>query len=298
MSKRSISIFLTFGLVGGLCFCPTLAEAKDDNVAYVDEFVRVPFAPKQVLLLQETKLGKLQRYEGTAALADPDANDTDSRVLAGAKIWWDSRVWGGTSKPMAFFFIDRVGRFAATAVQQWNTARVMENSKSIDELQKDIVRLKIEIENRQRQIESTGKKLTTLRETAASIADVDKIIDLKIELAQLTGLGDKAESEMQRLRSLVDGGYAKKEAPGLVALSKDLSLLLREGAKATAMVDRLNRRKQQSGLRRLKRKLSMIESTRSIDTEKLAKEVLRARRKRTEYERRMGLKTRDYDQDF
>ena len=276
------------------------AFSKDGAFAVVDSVVTLDIVPVRALLLQTPQIGVVQQYDGEFSyFSNPEAKETaQHQILTSARVLWNFGVDYKTSQRVVFLFYDSKGHFAATPVRNWSYEDAKQHTLTNREIESKIVNLHKDIEIAKSELASLETKLAELREQAATIAGVDKIVDLRVELAKLTAPEEEKEAEFDRLSSLVDAGYALKDPANTDELRAELNSQLVDMAKATVSADRLSRSKGQSAVERVRQKLRLIRDTKDIDADELARQVLDMRNRRREYESRMGLNRGKSELDY
>lgn len=274
--------------------------SSDGAYSLVDNVVTIDITPAKVIVLQEPQLGLVQQYDGEFSyFSQSESKEMSShQLLASARVLWNFGHDYKAPQKFVFLFYDSKGHFAATPVASWSYEQAKEHALTEKGVKEEISILQQDIELAQNEVASLDVQLEELRERAASIAEVDKIVDLKVELAQLTSPEEEEEMEFDRLSSLVERGYQFKCSNDVDVLRAELNNHLVEMSKATALADRLSHRKGQSAVERVKQKLRLIRDTKDIDANELARQVLDMRTKRREYEQRMGIRSGDNEADY
>ncbi len=271
------------------------------SIGILDQSVVVPFDPVSIYALQELSVGAVQQFRAIAlqAFESNSKPQGESRTLiAGAAVPLSPDISPSTIFHYAFFLTDLSGQFAATEVKSTAWKNIIEGQKTVSQLEQEAAGLKDQLMIEELKNSSIEKQLAELREQASKIADVDEIIDLKSELANLQGSDEQKAAETERLRELVKVGRALPEPAGIDSIRANLSLHLEAAARVGASVDRAAATKREDIIAGYKRKLALIRTTDNENPEALAQELLTLRKHRKELESSSGLSSAEKNSEF
>lgn len=263
-----------------------------DKVGFVDQLVSVPFTPTKVFVIEEVGPGEVQRFPGYVVQAQGGAAQSagNQEVLVGARVPLSNL---GSDKQVfhfTFFLLDNVASFAATPVKRWSRKMLVDNSRPIDDLRVEVESVERKVQVQKMEHQAIDERLKALRDRASLIADIDKIVDLKVELGRLKSYVEDKSIEQQRLKKLIDDSRKNSEmGSDIDVLRRDLSSDLQEAAQVTAMADRLNSRRRDAAVASMQKKIALIKEMKAVDPEALAKEALKLRARRKELETRLNV---------
>lgn len=298
--RRSLLLALLLGL--------TVSDSRAQENAYldpvgtqlgiIDQVVTLAFEPYSMLVLQETAPGVVEQYRAAAVQLDRSRDDDSSgrRFIIGAPVPL-SAASRAARRNFTFFLAGRDSSFAATEVKTWDAPTLRENSPTAAEMQQQIQDLHAELKVYRVKALSLEERLNQLRSEASAIANINAIIELKSRIAALQASESEKEEQSRRLQVLIERGRALLDLEEVDALRHELSLHLKEAAKVTAAADRLNRRKNEAAMQSFMQKLNIVKEMERTDAKELAQEVLELRRKRREYENRLGITSSDAGSD-
>ena len=261
------------------------------NVGILEQTIAVPFEPVSLYALQEISLGQIRQYRAVAAqISSPEEAEQSKSVqlIVGAPIAKDAEADDAGVFHFTFFLTDLNGQFAATEVKGWSWKRLAENTLPGALLERNGAAYAQEISMQQTKNVEMEKQLSTMREQASKIAEVDEIIDLKSELSNVRGFDEQKSSEVERLKTLVAEGRDLADPPDLVRIKATLAENLAGVAKVTALADRLSGRRKDAAAASYRRKINLVRESEGIDPELLAQEALDLRRRRKELEARLS----------
>ena len=284
----------------GSAAAQTAEEQSGPRIHLIDQIVRAPFTPRSTFALVEEEPGKLHQYPAEVVdLRETMTGAVLSReLLAGVALVLPQIRPREHKLSATFFLAGDKSEFAATSVKRWSQEALSENSIDIEELQDGLGRIKEQIEKKRAELASLQESLRPLREKASRIASVDEIIDLKMELESLKGFSQEKMDEVERLNRLVENARRLPDPERIDERRHELSLHLREAARATSMADRLNDRRKRASVVAFHDKLRKVKETANVDAEVLAREVLRLRAQRKELEERLNLAKTNAGEDF
>ncbi len=303
MGQRAMRTARAITLLFSPFFISALAHAQSEagetglppefppNVGILEQTIAVPFEPVSLYALQEVGLGEIRQYRAVAAqLSTPaEAEQTKSfQLIVGAPVARAKDQDEDGIFHFTFFLTDLNGQFAATEVKGWSWKRLVENTLPGSLLERNGAAYAQEIEMQQTKNVEMEKQLTSMREQASKIAEVDEIIDLKSELTNVRGFDEQKSAEIARLKALVAAGRDEPDPPNLVSIRATLAENLAGIAKVTALADRLSGRRRDAAAASYRRKINMVRETEGIDAELLAQEALDLRRRRKELESRLS----------
>lgn len=256
------------------------------GIGILQQAIVVPFEPVSIYALQEVGPGTVKQYRAVSytpgdAKAPPGSNvalTVGAPVRRGADAN-DSGVFHFT-----FFVTGLEGQFAATEMKAWTWKKLVENTLPFSVMEREIEIDQRSVAALEQSSNDVEAKLAQLREQASKIAEVDELIDLKMELSNTKGFDEKKLDEITRLRRLAELGRTIGDVSAVDEMRVQLSTQLAEAAKTTALSDRLNRSKRDAAAASYRRKLEIIRRNEGIDQQELAQEILQLRRRRKELE--------------
>lgn len=270
----------------------TLALAEEKFPALIiSQTIGVPFKPVSAFALVESRVGEIKQYKAIAIPKPLSTNlQGNQTYLAASPIPAHSlNDTANNSLRFAFFLASVNGEFAAGEVTELSYDQLKAESISIDELNQAILKYEKELPDLRTDNADLEAQLMELRDKASKIANVDDIIDLKVELENLKGFDEKKIVELDRLRALINLGRTSAEPTEADKIRTNLISQLTESAKITAFADRIANRKRDSALANYRRKVNLVKTAEGVDAETLAQEVLALRKRRRELESRLNL---------
>lgn len=296
-SMRISSPILAFLFSGILLSYPQYSSGADPSemdtsrFSIAHQFVESSFEPQKAFLLQEQSSGEVIQYPAQVSLAP---SEVGSEFIVGAQIFNEKVHSGGH---FAFFLIDQNGSFFSAPIIYWSRDALEKNYLSPLELRAEAEESKQRADKLELELEVRSRDLVALKQRVVEVAGVSGIVDLQTELEELKSRNQEMILEQQRLKELVLLGRKEPDPQDSKLWRRDLSAQLREAAQATAMADRLNRRRREAAMSSLKDKLRLIKETRQYDPKELASEVLELRKKRRNLETRLNIAA-DTQTDF
>lgn len=288
--KHFLRIIVAAGVVAAsLQLTITAAHAQGEippDIGILQQSIVVPFEPVSVYALQEVGPGSVKQFRAVSytpgdVKPPPGSNAT---LSVGAAVRQNRDLGDASTFHFTFFVTGIEGQFAATEMQGWSWKKLAENTLPFGVMERELALYEKEAAELESGNHDTEVKLAQLREQASKIAEVDELIDLKSELANTRGFDERKLDEISRLRALAEIGRTDPAQPDVDLMRIQLSTQLSEAAKATAMSDRLNRRKRDAAMASYRRKLDLIRRNEGIDPQELAREILRLRKRRKELE--------------
>jgi len=263
------------------------------DFALFDELIASEAEPEAVFLLVEGKPGEIKKYRAWfydfGALESTGLN---SQVARNGRTWLvASSVRTPEQTPsttFSFFLADEQSAYAATPMRTVRKEELLQSRISESELGGLINGLRGEMKKQTKALDELSGKLEGLKREASGIVDVEKIVDLKIELSTLQNFGTEFDAEEKRLKDLIAFGRSQPDESSLASIRKDLGSQLKETARKTVTADRLAARKKKAAFSRIKNKIATIKSTRGDSLEDLKRKIAAARKKKREFQNRLG----------
>ena len=288
--RGKASLCLAFGLVAlfpRFAAADEMAPAFAKGAGIVDQIISVSFEPQVYFILREAGPGVVKQYKA-AALELHDAEPGSRKFIVG------SYIPSGTDDfHFSFFLAAENSAFAASEIKRWNEDDLRKNTTSTTVLEQRIAELEDKIKIKRVEAADLEEQLTGVRARASELAGVDKIIKLKTKLHNLEQTAGHDKSETERLKELTDNGRELEDPEDIDQYRKELSANLEEAAKVTAVAERLNQRKKESAKSSFMKKVELVKQMDTSDPDDLAREILQLRRKRREFENRLGLTSED-----
>ncbi len=304
---REIGAGVVFFLAISLAAC-NCAQADNSssnnalvhNACMLDQPVSSSFIPKEAhILVHKGTAGDVRKYPAEVLpLEGEDAHLTVRKLLLGGLVSIEGLPASESPLRYTFFLKGDKTEFAATVVKKATRRELEDNSQNESALAGEIEKLEARLAEIYPQSSSLDAKLKDLRGRASVIAGVDEIIDLQMELEGLKGYREEKSQEIDRLRALIELGRNLPEPDDLTVRRQELSVALREAAQVTALAERLSRRQKKAAYARFQEKLRTIKQTQSEDAQLLARRVLELRKKRREFENRLGITSADREENF
>ena len=260
-------------------------ERIPEDTGIISELVEVSFLPIGVNLFVVNQNEKIEKYRAEFVTVESITNGY--RIYAGGRIGVNRK--GSTDQPVlvTFVFEGNNNEMAATPVKSWTLDSINRNTKSINQLSQGSEIIKEKIAAAQAQMTELDRRARDLRDIVSQIAGVEEIVKLKTELAAIKARITDLNADKARLHNLIDIAKTKSEVDDIDILRRELSVHLTEAAKATAMADRLTKRKQKAALQSVQEKMAVIKETAHEDPKALARLALELRSERKRLEMRL-----------
>lgn len=283
------NLLYSFLLIAFNVYAQEPADNIPDDVGIISELVEISFAPIRVNLLVVNQNEQIEKYHAEFIPIDNDG--AGHRIYAGGRISIDRK--GALTNPIlvTFIFEGNNNEMAATPVKSWNLNSINRNTKSIIELSKGKEIIKEKITAAQAQMAELERRSLELRNIVSQIAGVEEIVKLKNELAATKARITDLKADKERLAKLSEAAKEKAEIDDIDILRRELNVHLTEAAKATAMADRLSKRKQKAAMQSIQEKIAVIKETANEDPKALARLALELRAERKKLEMRLGERT-------
>lgn len=298
--KRTVSVFgVSLLFASAVHAQPAEDIPLGSDIGIIDQIVTSSFEPASLIILQEVDEGEVYQYRAIAVPLPQENEDVDTAIkkrIVGAAVPLESDSESDRFH-FTFFMASADSAFAATEVKQWSQLALGQNSPTYAQLETKMAELKHRLKIKRVTAIDLEEKLEALRTKASSIAEVDAIIKLKMELASLKGVSEEKDEEIARLKSLTEQGRDISEPENISRMRSELAENLREAAKITSMADRLNTRKREAAMQRFRAKINLVKEMQNTDPERLAQEVISLRKTRQDFERRLGVSSSDQGSD-
>jgi hypothetical protein len=257
----------------------------------VEQTISVPFRPVSVFALLSSPSTHILQYHAVAVPMTPGATEVEvgQTVTVGATVPIPKNAPADEAVYFTFFLVNLNGEFAATEVQSWTWGQLSQNNRSIDELNQDRAQIEHDIPLQREENNKLDARLTQLREQASKIAEVDGILDLKTELANLKDFDERKVGDLERLKYLYHEGVSETDPTDDGDIRMNLLAQMRKAAQVTADADRLGMSRKETATNEFHRKLNLIRGVSDIDPQQLAKQILALRKQRRELESRLNM---------
>lgn len=308
LRRSSSQLRLLSAFAAALLAASSGADAQTDqgnglppSTGILDVLLESPFAPSTAFVLLETGPGDVRQYRAAYVSPQPDeiAQTPFSHWAFGAPIRIPGNISASSELNFTFFWANEASNFKTSAVQTRRYADVKLASVSDTSLEKDLIELESEIKNKRIDLVKVRDEFDASLSGNPSAGLVEEIVRLRREQLLLErSLAEKNE-QLKRLEVLVNQGREVGEPENIDAITKELSVHLREAAQVTSMADRLNNRRKDAATAAFGRKLEAVKQMEAEDPEALAREVIALRKRRQELETRMGMTSaRDAGEQF
>lgn len=265
-----------------------IVEEKADDIGIISELVEVSFIPARATLLVVNQDEKIEKYR--AEFVSVESLAESQRIYVGGRISINRKELIDNALLVTFIFEGNNSEMAATPVKSWKIDSIKRNSKSIEQLSEGSEIIKEKIVAAQAQMAQLDRRSKDLRDIVSQIAGVEEIVKLKSELEAIEARVIDLKVDKKRLQSLTATAKRRPEVDDIDILRRELNVHLTEAAKATALADRLTKRKQKAALQDIQEKMAAIKETAHEDPKALARLALELRAERKKLEIHLGEK--------
>ncbi|MCC6931785.1 MAG: hypothetical protein IT292_00815 [Deltaproteobacteria bacterium] len=276
-------------LMFALSFLPAYAQIAVSNklpedVYLISDIEEIPFE------VQTSKMVVWQPEQGVSvypALSDPLGKGAGMQYFIGGPVNLENQAQK-SELYYSFLLSDAQGNFFATPVSIIALKDLFSQEKEFSELETQNAGLINKINDTEQKMAKLETRAIELRNMISEIVGVNRLIKLRKEAAALQARNAGLQAHQEYLQSLQERAKAVPELEDIDILRKELNANLQATAEATALADRLVKRRKHTAMLELQNKLSAVRETANDDPKALAKQALELRSERKRLEMKLG----------
>ena len=275
---------------------PQIDSSIPAGLCFVAESIELTFKPTKSRVYIETGFRDVQAYPAETFVVEERANRCD--VVSGAVVDWNRFDMNGKSFSVAFVFEDDAGNFSSFPVKSVSNDDCLKKTVGTDSSRGQGEDLRQQVQSSEQSILLLERRGKDLRDKVSLIAEVDKIIQVRSEIAAAKARVSDLSIDKQRLQRLIAQSKTMPELEDVDILRRELSMHLQEAAKATATADRLNKRKKDVAMHEIQNNVALIKETNIDNPQDLARTALELRAERKRLEMRLGARPTESQNEF
>lgn len=287
-------IILTLNL---LLFATSSALAQ--NFGIIEQTIAVGFKPTSTYALVAQKLSSnnwrlIKRIHGTII---PSPEEEETLYVA---VVVPQEVFSEEDQELyySFFLLSVDGEIAATEVKTITKEQLLNSFVPKEQLSLEIKQFEQQLPVLKTKNVISQNKLSQTKEKVSKIAEVDDLIDLKSELANLKEGDSDAASEVEVLKNLYAENVYKPVSLEHLQMRMELEKQLKDILKSTTFQKKSSSNSPAEIISNFHRKIELAKSISNSNPEILAKEVLALRKKRLELEAQTSSTGTESNKDF
>lgn len=260
-------------------------NAMPPNLGVLIQKVKMAAKPAVVTLELYSPGRGIERLEGTGYVLASSGTEIEIMLIAPIDL---SGVAPEENVFCAFSATKPSGEVVYFPVFATTFAQIKSEALSITAIEEQIKTATQELKSEERLAKSEDERLEMLKTQALQMTGVDDLVELNTELDSLNDAPVLTDAELIRLDQLYKLG-AKDVADSVIADSiTDLNRQLFQVTKLTTKIDRTERSKMSRRHTDVEGRIQMIRESLSIDSEEIAREVVRLRARRKELEKQLS----------
>lgn len=265
-----------------------------EDIFLLSEFVEVPFlAQRAQLVIWQPEQG-VSTYPAHVELV---IKENSSQYFVGALINLNRRT--NTSEVFySFVLSDEQLNSFATPMARTSYQTLMEQERSLEDLEAANTKVVEKIKETEKKMEKLEVRATELRNMISEIVGVEDIIKLRAEAAALRIRNNDLQAHRDYLVQMQEIAKKMPEVEDIDILRKELNSHLQATAEATALADRLVKRRKQAAIMELQNKVLAVREAANEDPKALAKTALELRAERKRLEMKVGRSVSEHADEF
>lgn len=266
---------------------PAAAAYNPERTVIIDQGVDLKFVPQEGFFLVDVGDGEIVRL--TALLIPPYRQEPGANSLgvwlAGTRVAVPEK---STKISFSIILVGAQGQYAFVPPTDWNLAERDDFGGSVDRLRAKLLQRKSLLKSWQLQQKAQAENLSRLRADADIIAHAERLEQVRDQIEAGKLEIHSLQKDTERLKALIGLAKTKTRPKNYSRRQGELTRQVAELARAAKSAESQEYTRKSASDAKLQRQLTIIESTRFADLERLQIELEQQRARRARLERRYG----------